>query len=286
MYWDCSCRLRGGFVTNEKVYDWLDKGATQVIVEYRDSNMGFLDGVPKERITLAVKVKQGRVDLAVRKWFRSQGAISPFPAAALIEVRPQVVEAAKGLLEKGMMLNVMSPPTTDDVSILRVRVVTTHGLFLLDCLPRQPWDRDGTMTIPEVLSLIVSEREGDVASSQALKAVLVSDRPDGLIPTVVKVVGGRKVGSDDDQVVDEDMVTLGLCYSNLESLAEAFKRSVGVYWRSVLDRTNTLPSLGTDDRLGRQPDARLVDQGADFRSDASEGVRVTWRSSSRRCRNY
>lgn len=41
------CRLAGGFTTNERVYDWLDKGASQVIVEYAASNLGFLDGVPK-----------------------------------------------------------------------------------------------------------------------------------------------------------------------------------------------------------------------------------------------
>ena len=42
------CRLAGGFTTNERVYDWLDKGASQVVVEYAASNLGFLDGVPKE----------------------------------------------------------------------------------------------------------------------------------------------------------------------------------------------------------------------------------------------
>ena len=51
---------------------------------------------------------------------------------------------------------------------------------------------------------------------QALGSCLVSDRPDGLIPTVV---------------VDEDLVSLGLCYSKVESLEEALKRKVGVYWR-------------------------------------------------------
>jgi hypothetical protein len=30
-----------------KVYDWLDKGAAKVVVDYAESNMGFLDGVPK-----------------------------------------------------------------------------------------------------------------------------------------------------------------------------------------------------------------------------------------------
>jgi len=41
------CRLAGGFTTNERVYDWLDKGASQVVVEYAAANLGFLDGVPK-----------------------------------------------------------------------------------------------------------------------------------------------------------------------------------------------------------------------------------------------
>jgi hypothetical protein len=41
------CRLSGGFTTNDRVYDWLDKGASQVVVEYNASNLGFLDGVPK-----------------------------------------------------------------------------------------------------------------------------------------------------------------------------------------------------------------------------------------------
>ena len=50
------CRLAGGFTTNERVYDWLDKGASQVIVEYAASNLGFLDGVPKVRDDAPVSV--------------------------------------------------------------------------------------------------------------------------------------------------------------------------------------------------------------------------------------
>jgi phosphoribosyl-ATP pyrophosphohydrolase/phosphoribosyl-AMP cyclohydrolase/histidinol dehydrogenase len=60
--------------------------------------------------------------------------------------------------------------------------------------------------------------------AQALAAALVSDRPDGLVPTVV---------------VDEDMVSLGLCYSNKESLEEAIKRRIGVYWRCILGNVFT-----------------------------------------------
>lgn len=50
-------RIGGGFTTNERVYDWLDKGATQVEVAFRESNLGFLDGVPRERISISVRIE-------------------------------------------------------------------------------------------------------------------------------------------------------------------------------------------------------------------------------------
>jgi len=102
-----------------------------------------------------------------------------------------VVEVAKGLVDsvKGMMLNVEDPPAADDVAFLDAKGIES---ILNKTL------RDGSQTV-----------------AAALGAVLVSDRPDGLIPTVV---------------VDEDLISLGLCYSNHESLTEAFKRCVGVYW--------------------------------------------------------
>ena len=102
-----------------------------------------------------------------------------------------VVESAKGLVAevKGIMLNVEDPPTADDIAFLDAKGI--------ESILNRPL-RDGSLTV-----------------AGALGAVLVSDRPDGLIPTVV---------------VDEDLVSLGLCYSNLESLSEAFKRCCGVYW--------------------------------------------------------
>ncbi|MFN6208645.1 MAG: phosphoribosyl-ATP diphosphatase, partial [Planctomycetota bacterium] len=51
--------------------------------------------------------------------------------------------------------------------------------------------------------------------TEAFAAPLVSDRPDGLWPTVV---------------VDEHDVALGLAYSNLESLRQAIALRRGVYW--------------------------------------------------------
>jgi phosphoribosyl-ATP pyrophosphohydrolase len=56
---------------------------------------------------------------------------------------------------------------------------------------------------------------GRMDLAEAFAAPLVSDRPDGLWPTVV---------------TDESGVALGLCYSNHESLAAALEGGVGVYW--------------------------------------------------------
>ncbi|EKX46547.1 hypothetical protein GUITHDRAFT_107751 [Guillardia theta CCMP2712] len=187
-----------GLVGEVMVFDQDAEEGKDVIVDYKESNMGFLDGVPKERITLAVKLNasgSGEAILSDGKSLKeAMSEISYYANRVVLQFDHgfdrKVVESAKSLLEKGMMLNVLNPPTTDDIAFLDSLGVES---ILGTCL------QDGSMTIPE-----------------ALKAVLVSDRPDGLIPTVV---------------VDEDMVTLGLCYSNLESLAEAFKRSVGVYWR-------------------------------------------------------
>ena len=102
-----------------------------------------------------------------------------------------LVESAKAMVGgfKGMMLNVEDPPEADDIAFLDAKGIET--------ILNEPL-RSGSMTI-----------------ASALGAVLVSDRPDGLIPTVV---------------VDEDLISLGLCYSNRESLSEAFKRCVGAYW--------------------------------------------------------
>ena len=195
------CRLSGGFTTNARVYDWLDKGASHVVVEYAASNLGFLDGVPKERITIAVTVTG-----SAGEELQIAGGGAGTLQAAMDEIRyygtrllvsfdgaldRSAVETAKALTDtaKGLMLNVQDPLSADDVAYLDAKGIES----ILD----EPL-KDGSMTI-----------------ASALGAVLVSDRPDGLIPTVV---------------VDEDLVSLGLCYSNHESLAEAFKRCVGVYW--------------------------------------------------------
>jgi phosphoribosyl-AMP cyclohydrolase len=56
---------------------------------------------------------------------------------------------------------------------------------------------------------------GELTLGSALAATLVSDRPDGLFPTVV---------------VDEQGVALGLVYSNSESIVQAVNLGRGVYY--------------------------------------------------------
>lgn len=54
-----------------------------------------------------------------------------------------------------------------------------------------------------------------LAPGSVLAATLITDRPDGLFPTVV---------------VDEQGVALGLVYSNTESISEAVDTGKGVYY--------------------------------------------------------
>jgi phosphoribosyl-AMP cyclohydrolase len=56
---------------------------------------------------------------------------------------------------------------------------------------------------------------GDTTLGDLLCGQLSSDRPDGLFPTIV---------------TDEQGIALGLCYSSKESLNEAIRIGIGVYW--------------------------------------------------------
>lgn len=156
----------------------------------------------QDRITIAVRVTGSEGDKVLiagggaGKLEEAMEEISYYGTRLLLRFEGTafdrgVVERVKELVAKvkGMMLNVEDPPNADDIAYLDAKGIET---FLNKSM------RDGSLTV-----------------AQAFGAVLVSDRPDGLIPTVV---------------VDEDLISLGLCYSNLESLAEALKRCVGVYW--------------------------------------------------------
>jgi len=76
-------------------------------------------------------------------------------------------------------------------------------------------------TIDDIIALdklnieLQTELYDGLSPTEALIAILKSDRPDGYFTTVV---------------VDEYGVALGLCYSNKESLTEAIKTKKGVYW--------------------------------------------------------
>ena len=123
------CRLSGGFTTNARVYDWLDKGASHVVVEYAASNLGFLDGVPKERITIAVTVTG-----SAGEELQIAGGGAGTLQAAMDEIRyygtrllvsfdgamdRSAVEMAKALTDtaKGLMLNVQDPMSADEERI-------------------------------------------------------------------------------------------------------------------------------------------------------------------------
>jgi len=63
--------------------------------------------------------------------------------------------------------------------------------------------------------LSTGHEDGKLNLGEAFMATIVSDRPDGLFPTIV---------------VDEQGISLGLVYSSLESVVESFRTRKGVYF--------------------------------------------------------
>jgi phosphoribosyl-ATP pyrophosphohydrolase len=92
---------------------------------------------------------------------------------------------------------------------------------------------------------------GRLGLAEAFAAPLVSDRPDGLFPTVV---------------VDELGAALGLVYSSRDSLAAAVERGRGVYW----SRSRGLWEKGATSGAGQE----LIRLAADCDRDA---IRATVR---------
>ncbi|KAG0276314.1 trifunctional histidinol dehydrogenase [Linnemannia exigua] len=86
----------------------------------------------------------------------------------------------------------------------------TPGLVAISELGRLGVDTQLPTTI-----LSTGHEEGKLNLGEAFMATIVSDRPDGLFPTIV---------------VDEQGISLGLVYSSLESVVESFRTRKGVYF--------------------------------------------------------
>lgn len=197
------CRLGGGIRSVAAALDWLDRGAEKVILGTA-ATPEVLAELPRERVIAAVDGVDGEV--VVEGWRTGTGARM---LDRIAELRDLVGGFLVTFVEREGRLGGI------DLDAVRGVVEAAGGTHVTVA--------GGVTTAEEVAAIDrlgadaqvgMALYTGRLALADALAAPLVSDRPDGLWPTVV---------------VDELGVALGLAWSDLASLREAVSRRRGVY---------------------------------------------------------
>lgn len=196
-------RVGGGIRSAEAAIRWLDAGARKVILGTA-ATPEVLERLPKARVIAALDARHGEV--VVEGWTTPTGR-------AVLERVAELKDLVGGLLvtfvEREGRLG-----GTDMAFAKQIRqaagdlpVTIAGGITTADEIA----ELDQLRLDAQVGMALYS---GRLPLAEAFAAPIRSDRPDGLWPTVV---------------VDEQGVALGLSYSDLESLALALERGIGVY---------------------------------------------------------
>jgi len=197
------CRVGGGIRSADAALEWLDRGARRVILGTA-ARPDVLSRLPRERVMAAVDGVAG--ELVVEGWRRRTGAsvldrileLAPYVGGFLVTFVER--EGRLGGIDLGAVEAVAA--AAGDVPVTAAGGITTPGEVA--ALDRVGADAQVGMAL----------YTGRLHLADAVAAPLVSDRPDGLWPTVV---------------CDERGVALGLAWSSPESLREAVERRAGVY---------------------------------------------------------
>lgn len=198
------CRVGGGIRSVESALRWLDAGAHQIVLGTA-AKPDLLRHLPAERVIAALDAVDGEV--VVEGWRTRTGRGI---AEVMAELRPFVSGFLVTFVEKEGRLG---GTAMDRVQPL---IEAAQGARLTIA--------GGVTTAEEVAALDKLGADAQVGMalytgrmklSDALWAPLISDRPDGLVPTVI---------------TDEHGVALGLAYSSRESFERAVETRRGVYW--------------------------------------------------------
>jgi phosphoribosyl-ATP pyrophosphohydrolase/phosphoribosyl-AMP cyclohydrolase len=197
------CRVGGGIRSIEAAIAWLDRGAVSVVLGTA-AQPEILKALPRERVIAALDARHGEV--VVEGWQKGTGR---GVLERIAELRDLVGGFLVTFVEREGRLQ-----GTDLDFARRIREAAGDVVLTI---------AGGTTTAEEVAALDrlgcdaqvgMALYKGELGLAEAFAAPLVSDRADGLWPTVV---------------VDERGTALGLVYSDLESLRAALERGQGVY---------------------------------------------------------
>jgi phosphoribosyl-ATP pyrophosphohydrolase len=197
------CRVGGGVRSVEAALDWLDRGARRVILGTM-AIPEILERLPRERVMAALDGVDGEV--VVEGWRRGTGANV---LDRLRELRELVGSFLVTFVEREGRLGGVDLEAAQRVVDAggETPVTVAGGVTTADevaALDRMGADAQVGMAI----------YTGRLELADAFAAPLISDRQDGLWPTVV---------------VDEFGVALGLVYSSAQSLRRAIQERRGVY---------------------------------------------------------
>ena len=197
------CRIGGGIRDVETARSWLDAGATKVVLGTA-AVPEVLRSLPRERVVAALDAVHGSV--VVDGWRRDTGIEV---TASMETLRPYVSEFLVTFVEREGRLEGIDPEAVarlveaaDEVPLTVAGGVTTaEEIAALDALGV---DAQVGMAL----------YTGKLHPADALTAPMVSDRDDGLWPTIV---------------TDERGIALGLAWSSAESVRAAVDEQAGVY---------------------------------------------------------
>jgi len=197
------CRVGGGIRSVQAALDWLDAGASSVILGTM-AKPEILQQLPRERVIAALDAVDGEV--VVEGWTKGTGT-------TIIERMHALRHLVGGFLVTFVEREGRLGGTNLDAVAALVEAAGPAKLTIA-----------GGVTTPEDIAALdrlgadaqvgMALYTGRLDLGDAIAAPLISDRPDGLFPTVV---------------CDEHGVALGLAYSDAESLRTAVRLRMGVY---------------------------------------------------------
>ena len=199
-----SLRIGGGIRSVDAALRWLDRGASKVILGTA-ATPDVLKSLPRARTIAALDAEHG--DVVTHGWRTRTGR-------SILERIKELREYVGGFLITFVELEGrMQGTNLDQVAALvaaagDARITIAGGVTTAEdiaALDRMGADAQVGMAL----------YTGRLSLVDAFAAPFTSDRPDGLWPTVI---------------ADEFGQSLGLAYSNRESLSRAIEARRGVYW--------------------------------------------------------
>lgn len=201
------CRVGGGIRDRETAFRYLDAGARAVIVGTR-AEPEFLESLPAERLIAALDADDGTI--MVEGWTK--------PSSGSVRDR---ISALAPYVSGFLVTSIEREGGLAGIDIERVReLISVSGGRRITFAGGAAGGKDGAAQIGQLdrlgadVQMGTALSTGAISLAEAFASPLVSDRADGLWPTIVCDEGGR---------------VLGLAYSSLESLEKAFASGRGVY---------------------------------------------------------